>query len=1795
MNKVLFFLLGAYFFAFSQKVSAAAIVESPTSLAFGNVIVGFSSPVQVFSVSGTSLSAGSVTVAAPSNPCFGISLSPTGPFLNAPLTISYTAPTLVATPVYVAFIPTGYSVYTSSVTVTGGGAAATNEVLTGTGVYACSGTPSPGTASVTPSTGTAGPLVLSLPGATVGGLSYQWYSWALGTTGFSPISGATTATYSYGGAFTTNTYFYCVVTCNNSGLSATSNTVEATYTNANCSGLPATGSLYASTAVGCGPSYNSTVYDGGVSALAGISYNWEISTVGPTSGFTAITGANSPYYALNVTGTVWLRDSVKCATGGFRNSAATQLVLSPAPGAIVGTPLVCLGTPVNFTDPTSGGSWTSSNTSVANVNLIGGGVTGVAPGTVVISYTLGTTGCFSTSTVTVNNGPALITGSPTVCFGSTTTLSDLYAGGTWTSSSAHASVGSTTGVVTGVSAGTSTIYYTIYSGCSASYAVMVNPRPAPITATANNICAGGNTVLSDATSGGTWSSADAFTASVGASSGIVAGVAAGTTTITYTISTGCAREYTVTVNPLPAAIMGSVPVCAGQNITLTDGAGTWSSSSPALATVGSSTGVVTGVAGGAPIITYYAPVTGCRVTTPVTINPAPGPETVTVSDSGGYCPGGAGVHVGLSGSFTGVNYYLLYDTSSILDTLAILSGSTSSLDFGVFAGIGVYSVTAVNTSNGCGTNMNGIATVYTNTPPATHNVGGGGTFCQGAAGIDVTLDTSNVGVLYQLLYNGVPVGSALAGNGGGLDFGPQNGSPYPYTIEALNESTLCTSQMAGYAFEYPSVNPPVDTLLPGGSYCAGGPGVNICLSNSTGGVFYRLYNGSSEVDSAYGISGALCFTGQTMAGNYTVSATDITNGCNDQMYGSSTVTINPLPHIYSVTGGGAYCAGGAGEHVGVNYSETGVNYTLNTTASGYVTSVGGSNSGLDFGAQTTPGTYFVIASVASTSCSDTMTGMATVVENPTPTIHTLSASAGYCLGGAGVPVTTIDGSDAGINYKYQLYLNGTPVGSSVTGTGLNLNFGSQTAVGNYTVIAENMSTLCTSLMSGTAVVTIDSLPHIYTVSGGGAYCAGGAGSDIMLSNSDGGVTYQLIVGTDTLPGVGGVVGALDFGDQSLAGTYTVLATNGNSCTSNMASSASVVINPLPVAETVTGGGSYCAGSTGRPVGLLTSASGISYQLMNEGTPTGVTLSGTGSALNFGVITDTGHYTVVATNGSTSCTSSMSGTAVIAVNQLPNIYTVTGSGTFCAGSAGAPIGLTSSDLSGVTYELYMGSVPTATVTATGHAVTFGDFNLSGTYTVVGISSAGCTANMASSAVLSAVSIPNMYEVSGGGSFCAGDTGTHIFLSGSNTYVNYQVYNGFTPVGGFWAGTGSRLDLGLYTASGTYSVSATSATNGCMNNMADSAILTSIATVPASVSVSTGAFDTACAGSFTSFGATALNGGSSPTYQWKVNGSVTGYGSSFGYIPANGDVVTVTLTSSAACAVPAVASTSAAVTVLPTVTPAVSVAASANNVCPGTSVTFSATPTYGGDAPTYSWKVNGYSAGTPAATLTYIPNDSDVIFALLNSSERCLTSTTPVFSNDILETVDSPRVPIFNISINPVTPLLYGQTMTFSANVINGAGSTLSYQWSVNSIAITGATNSTYTSSTLKNNDIVCCAVTATNGTCGSSSPATECQTMVIYGNTGVANVQNGGADVKVLPNPNNGTFTINGTIGDLTANADVTLEVTNMLGQVVYSGKTVAQNGTINQEVELSNMANGMYLLNVRSGADIAVFHFVIEK
>ncbi len=148
------------------------------------------------------------------------------------------------------------------------------------------------------------------------------------------------------------------------------------------------------------------------------------------------------------------------------------------------------------------------------------------------------------------------------------------------------------------------------------------------------ICMGVNETLS-CTTGGTWSSSDPGIAAVG-STGIVSPVATGTATITFT-KNGLIATAPVTVNAAPAPITGITNACDGVAITLSDATagGTWTSSNTSIATIGSSSGVYTGIAGGTCRITYTLP-TGCRTTVTLTLNPLP-PTPAVISGPNAVC------------------------------------------------------------------------------------------------------------------------------------------------------------------------------------------------------------------------------------------------------------------------------------------------------------------------------------------------------------------------------------------------------------------------------------------------------------------------------------------------------------------------------------------------------------------------------------------------------------------------------------------------------------------------------------------------------------------------------------------------------------------------------------------------------------------------------------------------------------------------------------------------------------------------------------------------------------------------------------------------------------------------------------------------------------------------------------------------------------------------------------------------------------------------------------------------------
>jgi hypothetical protein len=263
---------------------------------------------------------------------------------------------------------------------------------------------------------------------------------------------------------------------------------------------------------------------------------------------------------------------------------------------------------------------------------------------------------------------------------------------------------------------------------------------------------------------------------------------------------------------------------------------------------------------------------------------------------------------------------------------------------------------------------------------------------------------------------------------------------------------------------------------------------------------------------------------------------------------------------------------------------------------------------------------------------------------------------------------------------------------------------------------------------------------------------------------------------------------------------------------------------------------------------------------------------------------------------------------------------------------------------------------------------------------------------------------------------------------------------------------------------------------------------------------------------------------------------------------------------------------------------------DTVCQGTLVSLTAMPAYGGTAPVYTWVKNGSIAST-GVNYSYVPDNRDSLRVLMLSSYGCILDSNRVSSPELVMTVDTPLLPLVSISASPGTSIGRNEFDTLRATVVNG-GETPKYQWYVNGWPVAAATTNTYISNSFSmvREDSVSCNVTS-DAVCSMTS-----HQWVYINATNVGVKQIGaGADITVVPNPNKGEFTVKGTLGSIN-DQEVSLELTDMLGQVVYSSRVQAQGGRINERVTLAHtIANGMYLLSIRADTESKVFHIVVEQ
>jgi len=222
---------------------------------------------------------------------------------------------------------------------------------------------------------------------------------------------------------------------------------------------------------------------------------------------------------------------------------------------------------------------------------------------------------------------------------------------------------------------------------------------------------------------------------------------------------------------------------------------------------------------------------------------------------------------------------------------------------------------------------------------------------------------------------------------------------------------------------------------------------------------------------------------------------------------------------------------------------------------------------------------------------------------------------------------------------------------------------------------------------------------------------------------------------------------------------------------------------------------------------------------------------------------------------------------------------------------------------------------------------------------------------------------------------------------------------------------------------------------------------------------------------------------------------------------------------------------------------------------------------GNVKTYSWNFGTNATPQTSTSAGPIP----VVF------NKTGTQVISLIVKDSLGKADTFKTTILVYAASSLT-------ITEGANHVLTLNKTLNVsniQWYLNGKAIPGANAYFYTASS---SGMYTASGTATSG-CVSTAPAYH------FVNAGI-DAAHPLIQASVYPNPSHGQFTLEFEMG---RNENVTLNVTNLLGQELYHEQLGNMNGLNSKTLDLQNLPSGVYLLKMEAGSSVFTQRIVIEK
>jgi hypothetical protein len=1141
-------------------------------------------------------------------------------------------------------------------------------------------------------------------------------------------------------------------------------------------------------------------------------------------------------------------------------------------------------------------------------------------------------------------------------------------------------------------------------------------------------------------------------------------------------NTANSNAVTITVNPSVVATTNGAPqtICSGQipaSITASPTGGNgaytyvWQSSTTGPASGFSSTGVTTATYS-PPAITvstwYNVIVTSCGGSTTsasvaVTVSPATAITTQPVNYIG--C-------IGTTGTFTiaATGYNLNYQWQQKINSGAFTNIGTNSNTFSntitAAMGTNTYTYQCIVTSICAPTSVTSSSvTLSPNTTPTITAQPVAATTCSGSA-IPVTFSITATSATSYQWYNAT--GNVLLTNSGiysGVTTatltitGATVATSY-YCIISGTPACVGTTQSSSAAL---TVNPIIatNTITANQTVCANA--VVAALAGSTptggGGAGTYTYQWSSSTDNVTytPVSGAIAInytpvglTVTTYFNRIVSSTTCVTNTTTTPV----TITVNPQPVIPTITGTTTYCVGTAFSLTG---NTTSGSPTYAWTAPGTATGLVGAATATISKAsvQTTEGgTYSVKATAAG--CTSIATSVVVTI-NKLPAITTQPAASTVVCNGSGVNIS-VAATGAGLTYQWQQSTDGVAPFTNIVNNGVYNNATTTNLLLYPTSSMNGYYFRC--VVSGTctpAVTTTNSILTIYntitanTVATAQEICGGATPATLTGSVPNGGTgtySYQWYSSIDntTFTALSGAT-SQNYSPSALTQNtwyYRIaMSPSTGGCGTNTSSTLLITVDPSTNIPTQPINTTTCP-AVSTTMNLVATGAGLTYR-WQVNPLSGVYTNVSNAALYSGYLTNTltftnpsasmnGYQYRCIVTGNCAAGGYSIDTSIVAVLNISSPATITtqpASYNVCAGSnVTYTVGATGS--STLSYQWQQRIAPGSYISLSDGGIVSGSatsslslsnvpLSYNGYYYRCVVSMNGCVINtLNTNGLLSVKANPTVTATANPSTICAG-TSSNLQALGANTYT--------------WS-TGQVANPALVSPSSTtvYTVVGT-AINGCANT--GNVTVTVNPLIIPSVTISTSTY-IICYGTSAVFSTSPVNGGSSPSFQWQVNGvnKTTNSPSNTTYTNStlnNNDIVKVVMTSNIACGSPlTVSSNTITMTVNPV--PTITSSATATSVCFNTAAQNStlnySTATNAPISYSIVWNAAAISAGLVNVSSAALPASPIIISVPAGTASATYTGTVVVTNSNCTSTGNA-----FTLAVSATCPYTWiGVTST-----------------------------------------------------------------------------------------------------------------------------------------------------------------------